>query len=164
MGVGLGEGVEGGLGDGVGAPVGVVGVGGAGRDENGAAGVCVAQERVEGADEAPVGGDVGCHHRCPGIIGDVGQGGDGAEQAGVGDDYPPTWFGLFAPAGTPRAIVAKIATEVARITEGREFLQRVYIDRGIEPAGVRLDDFARFIAQERSTAARMAKEAGLQPE
>jgi len=28
-------------------------------------------------------------------------------QAGVGDDYPPTWFGLFAPAGTPRPVIAK---------------------------------------------------------
>jgi len=85
-------------------------------------------------------------------------------QAGVGDDYPPTWFGLFAPVGTPRPIVVKIATEVARIIERRDFLQRIYIDRGIEPAAVRLAEFARFIAQERSIATRMVKESGLQPE
>jgi len=85
-------------------------------------------------------------------------------EAGVSDDFPPTWFGLFAPAGTPRPIVAKVATEAARIIEGRDFRQRIYIERGIEPAGMRLDDFARFIRDERSTAARMIKESGLQPD
>ncbi len=85
-------------------------------------------------------------------------------QAGVGDDYPPTWFGLFAPAGTPRPIVVKIAADVGRIIAGREFLQRMYIDRGIETAGVTLDEFARFIARERATAARMIKDSGLQPD
>ena len=58
----------------------------------------------------------------------------------------------------------KIATEVARIIERRDFLQRIYIDRGIEPAAVRLAEFARFIEQERSIATRMVKESGLQPE
>src|SRR6516165_6855533 len=85
-------------------------------------------------------------------------------QAGVGDDYPPTWFGLFAPTGTPRPVIAKIATSVTRIIAEPAFLQRVYIDRGIEPAGTRLDEFARFIRHERSVAAQMVKESGLQPQ
>ena len=85
-------------------------------------------------------------------------------EAGVGDEYPPTWFGLFAPAGTPQPIVAKIADEVARIVEAPEFVKRMFIERGVEPAGLRLDDFARFIAQERKIAERMVRESGLQPE
>lgn len=85
-------------------------------------------------------------------------------QAGVGDDYPPTWFGLFAPAGTPRPVIAKIATSVTRIIAEPDFLQRMYIDRGIEPGGARLDEFARFITHERSVAAQMVKESGLQPQ
>jgi tripartite-type tricarboxylate transporter receptor subunit TctC len=85
-------------------------------------------------------------------------------EAGFGDDFPPTWFGLFAPAGTPPAIVGKIATEAGRIVEGRAFLNRLYIERGIEPAGLRLDHFARFIARERGIAERMVRESGLQPE
>ena len=32
-----------------------------------------------------------------------------------GEDYAQTWFGLFAPAGTPDPILAKIATDVSRI-------------------------------------------------
>jgi tripartite-type tricarboxylate transporter receptor subunit TctC len=85
-------------------------------------------------------------------------------QAGVSDDYPPTWFGLFAPSGTPQPIIAKIASDAGRIVEDRDFLKRIFIDRGIEPAGMQLGEFARFIAQDRVIAERMVKEAGLQPQ
>jgi tripartite-type tricarboxylate transporter receptor subunit TctC len=85
-------------------------------------------------------------------------------QAGYGDDFPPTWFGLFAPAGSPPPIVAKIATDAGRILDGRAFLDRVFIERGVEPVGLRLDDFARFIARERTIAERIVKDSGLQPE
>jgi tripartite-type tricarboxylate transporter receptor subunit TctC len=85
-------------------------------------------------------------------------------QAGYGDDFPPTWFGLFAPAGSPPPIVAKIATDAGRILDGRAFLDRVFIERGVEPVGLRLDDFARFIARERTIAERIMKDSGLQPE
>src|SRR6185503_16720911 len=33
----------------------------------------------------------------------------------TGEDYPPPWFGLFAPAGTPLPIVEKLHDEVFRI-------------------------------------------------
>ena len=85
-------------------------------------------------------------------------------EAGVGDQYPPTWFGLFAPAGTPQPIITKIAADVARIVEAPEFLKRIFIERGVEPAGMRLDDFARFIAQERKLAEQMVRESGVQPQ
>src|SRR5262249_38125024 len=32
-----------------------------------------------------------------------------------GENYPATWFGLFAPADTPKPIIARLAHEVARI-------------------------------------------------
>jgi len=85
-------------------------------------------------------------------------------EARNGEDYPSTWFGLFAPVGTPKPIIAKLANEVARIVEDRDFRQRMFIDRAVEPAGMRLDDFARFIREERKVAGRLVKEAGLQPE
>ena len=36
-------------------------------------------------------------------------------QEATGEDYPPPWFGLFAPAGTPLPIVDKLHDEVVRI-------------------------------------------------
>jgi len=85
-------------------------------------------------------------------------------EAGLSEDFPPTWFGLFAPAGTPQPILVKLATEVDRIERDSDFRKRIYLDRGIEPANARLEEFARFIVQERKIAERMVREAGLQPE
>ena len=85
-------------------------------------------------------------------------------EAGLSEDFPPTWFGLFAPAGTPQPILVKLATAVDRIERDPDFRKRIYFDRGIEPASARLEEFAHFIAQERQIAERMVREAGLQPE
>ena len=78
-----------------------------------------------------------------------------------GEEYPMTWFGLFAPAGTPKPILAKLANEVTRIIEAADFRQRMFTDRGVEPAAKRLDEYARFIRTERTMAEQIAKEAGL---
>ena len=80
-----------------------------------------------------------------------------------GENYPVTWFGLLAPAGTPKPIIAHLAHEVARIVDDRDFRQRMYIDRAVEPSGVRLEEFAHFIRDEREAAERMVRESGLQP-
>jgi tripartite-type tricarboxylate transporter receptor subunit TctC len=85
-------------------------------------------------------------------------------EAGLSEDFPPTWFGLFAPAGTPQPILVKLAIEVDRIERDPGFRKRMYFDRGIEPANARLEEFGRFIEQERKIAERMVREAGLQPE
>jgi tripartite-type tricarboxylate transporter receptor subunit TctC len=85
-------------------------------------------------------------------------------EARKGEEYPSTWFGLFAPVGTPKPIIAKLADEVARIVDNREFRQRMFIDRAVEPSAIRLEEFARFIRDERRMAERIVKESGLQPE
>src|SRR5262249_20469989 len=81
-----------------------------------------------------------------------------------GEDYAQTWFGLFAPAGTPAPILAKVARDVWRIVEEPDFRRRMFFDRGVEPARERLADFARFIAEDRKVAARIVAESGFQPE
>ncbi len=82
----------------------------------------------------------------------------------TGEDYPPTWFGLFAPVGTPRPIIEKVHAEVVRITGDPAWKQKNYIDRAIEPAVSNPADFARFIAASRAKAGEIAKEAGIQPQ
>jgi tripartite-type tricarboxylate transporter receptor subunit TctC len=82
----------------------------------------------------------------------------------VGVDYPQSWFGLFAPAGTPKPIIAKLNAEVAKITADPTFLQKVYVDRAIERAVDTPEAFAKFIVQDRAAAARIVKESGVQPE
>ncbi len=50
------------------------------------------------------------------------------------DQYPPPWFGLFAPTGTPQPIVTKLADEVSRIIDDPAFRKRMFTDRGVEPS------------------------------
>jgi tripartite-type tricarboxylate transporter receptor subunit TctC len=85
-------------------------------------------------------------------------------EARSGEQYPSSWFGLFAPVGTPRGITEKLANEIARIVDDREFRQRMYIARAIEPMGMKHEDFARFIREDRKTAERIVKESGHQAE
>jgi tripartite-type tricarboxylate transporter receptor subunit TctC len=81
-----------------------------------------------------------------------------------GEQFSTTWFGLFAPARTPKAILAKLAGEVGQIVDRPDFRQRMFIDRAVEPGGIRLDEFARFIRDERKLAERVVKDSGLQPQ
>jgi tripartite-type tricarboxylate transporter receptor subunit TctC len=82
----------------------------------------------------------------------------------VGEDYPPPWFGLFAPAGTPVPIMEKINAEVRRITSEPGFRQKNYVDRAVEPMAGPRQEFQQFIANNRVFAARIAKETGMQPQ
>ena len=76
-----------------------------------------------------------------------------------GEKYPPSWFGLFAPAGTPREIVEKIADVTGKIlvTPG-------FGDKTFRPAGQNLDDFRKFIAEDRAIAQRIVKDLGVEPQ
>jgi tripartite-type tricarboxylate transporter receptor subunit TctC len=82
----------------------------------------------------------------------------------TGEDVPPTWFGLFAPAGTPQPIVRKVHAEVARITGNPAWKQKNFVDRAIEYAVTDTASFARFVAESRRRAGEIAKEAGIQPQ
>ena len=82
----------------------------------------------------------------------------------TGEDYPPPWFGLFAPAGTPLPIVDKMHDEVARIASVPDWRQRNFVERAVEPAIGPRDEFIKFIASNRAFAAKVAKEAGIQPQ
>jgi tripartite-type tricarboxylate transporter receptor subunit TctC len=58
------------------------------------------------------------------------------------------WQGLFAPSGTPRPIIDKIAAEVKRIWELPDVIATLR-NVGAEPAPSSPDDFSTYIAAER---------------
>jgi tripartite-type tricarboxylate transporter receptor subunit TctC len=82
----------------------------------------------------------------------------------TGISNPQSWFGLFAPAGTPRPIIDKLNREVTSITGDPSFLKKVYIDRAVERAVDTPEAFARFIKEDRAMAARIVKESGAKPQ
>jgi tripartite-type tricarboxylate transporter receptor subunit TctC len=71
---------------------------------------------------------------------------------------------LFAPAGTPLPIVDKMHDEVARIASVPDWRQRNFVERAVEPAIGPRDEFIKFVASNRAFAAKVAKEAGIQPQ
>ncbi len=73
------------------------------------------------------------------------------------------WQGLFAPAGTPRPIVDKIAAEVKRIWLLPEVVT-VLKNVGAEPAPSSPDEFADYTRAERARWGEVVKAAGVQIE
>ena len=57
----------------------------------------------------------------------------------------------------------RLPRDVDRIMAEPAFRKRMYIERGVEPAPERLDEFARFIRDERKLAQQIVKESGLEP-
>jgi tripartite-type tricarboxylate transporter receptor subunit TctC len=74
------------------------------------------------------------------------------------------YFGLVAPAGTPKAITDRIRDDVARIGNDPAFRKKQLIDRALEPILNTPEEFARFLVEDRATSERVVKEAGLQPQ
>jgi tripartite-type tricarboxylate transporter receptor subunit TctC len=79
---------------------------------------------------------------------------------------PPSrgWYGLFAPAGTPRPIVDRIAKETAAIVADPQFAQKQLTDRSLVGATDTPDEFAKQIAEDRVVAEQVVKQAGMGPE
>ena len=71
-----------------------------------------------------------------------------------------TWFGLFAPAKTPRDIIVKLNTEVGKVLASKDIRER-YLVEGLEPQGGSPEDFAKFVTSEIALYARLAKAANL---
>ena len=61
-------------------------------------------------------------------------------------------------------MIARLAREVARIIDDRDFRQRMFIDRAVEPSGMRLEELAGFIRDDRKRAERIVNESGLKAE
>ena len=84
-------------------------------------------------------------------------------EAGVANFENSLWFGLWAPARTPRGIVDKLATDTGRALAAPD-LREQFRTLVAEPMSMKPDEFARFVRSETETAARLAKVAGIKPQ
>jgi tripartite-type tricarboxylate transporter receptor subunit TctC len=73
-----------------------------------------------------------------------------------------TWYGLFAPAGTPRAVIDKLNKEIAAVVSDPEFKDRFIIQRGLVPATGTPEEFAADIKRDRESAREVVKESGME--
>ncbi len=84
----------------------------------------------------------------------------------VGYNGPPSrsWYGLFAPAGTPKPIVDKLAKEIASIVSDPGFRERHLTARSLVSAVNTPEEFAAEIKRDRAVAQQVVKDAGFEPQ
>lgn len=74
-----------------------------------------------------------------------------------------TWYGLFAPAGTPRAVIAQINSEVARILKQPDVIERLKA-LGLETKTSTPEQFAAIFRDEIALYAKVIKDADVKIE
>lgn len=84
-------------------------------------------------------------------------------EAGVPKLDTSGWFGMLAPAGTPRAIVDKIAADIAQVLALPEIADNLR-GQGLEPTGLGPDAFARFIREDLLRWKTLIQELGIRAE
>lgn len=84
-------------------------------------------------------------------------------EAGYSGAEYPIWFGLFAPAGTPGAVVAKLNQETLKVLQDPALRDKLS-GLGVEPMAMTPEEFKRYVESEITLNASLAKRAGLKAE
>jgi tripartite-type tricarboxylate transporter receptor subunit TctC len=84
-------------------------------------------------------------------------------EAGVPGYEAVQWYGVLAPAGTPRDIIAKLHAGVVRALQNPDVRKRLMND-GAEPVGSSPAEFTDYLRAETGKWAKVIKAAGIKPE
>jgi len=82
-----------------------------------------------------------------------------AAEAGVKGYEVATWYGLWAPKGTPKDITERMRAELQKALTGEE-LQKIWTGLGTDTPDLYGDAFARFVAAETKRWAEVVKNSG----
>ena len=82
-----------------------------------------------------------------------------AADMGVADFNVVAWFGLVAPAGTPKEVIAKLSPEIGQILAAPDVKER-FAAQGAEITFLPAEAFDRFLAREREQWAQAVKVSG----
>jgi tripartite-type tricarboxylate transporter receptor subunit TctC len=85
-----------------------------------------------------------------------------AEQ-GIGEYEVTLWFGMWAPSGTPGALVQRLnATVNAMVQEPA--MREQFLKLGMQPSPMKPEEFARFVRGEIDVYRRIVQKAGIEPQ
>ena len=73
------------------------------------------------------------------------------------------WYGVLAPAGTPKEIIAKLASAINKAAFAPDIKQRL-LDQGAEPVGSTPEQFGVMLREEVPRWAEVVRSAGIKPE
>jgi tripartite-type tricarboxylate transporter receptor subunit TctC len=85
-----------------------------------------------------------------------------AEQGLAGYDLA-LWFGMWARAGTPAAVVQKLNAQVNAIVQGKDVREQ-FGRIGIAPQPMKPEEFAKFVREQMGVFRKIATEANIQPQ
>ena len=86
-----------------------------------------------------------------------------AEAAGVRDIDTDIWYALYAPARTPKAIVAKLNGEMNALLHARDMAETL-ARQGLQPTGGTPDELARLTRADLARWSAVVREAKIQPD
>ena len=84
-------------------------------------------------------------------------------EAGLPGYEATQWFGILAPAGTPRPIIDKLYQEIARGLRSPELKERM-VSEGMEIIASTPDEFSAYIKSETDKWSSVIKAAGIKPQ
>src|SRR5258705_3573889 len=84
-------------------------------------------------------------------------------EAGLANYDLALWFGLWARAGTPNAVVQKLNAQVNAVVQGKEVREQ-FGRIGIAPAPMKTEEFSKFVREQMGTLRRIALDANIQPQ
>jgi tripartite-type tricarboxylate transporter receptor subunit TctC len=73
------------------------------------------------------------------------------------------WYGIIAPAKTPREVVTKVSTELRRMLHAPDMRPRLQA-QGFEPAGTTPEEFDAYIQSELAKWTKVVRQAGIKPD
>jgi tripartite-type tricarboxylate transporter receptor subunit TctC len=75
-----------------------------------------------------------------------------------------TFFGIYAPAGTPKPIIDKLNNAIVKIASNPEFQQKHMLGRGLTPVLNSPEQFAKELETDRAEGLAVVKASGLHPD
>jgi tripartite-type tricarboxylate transporter receptor subunit TctC len=81
-------------------------------------------------------------------------------EAGIPDFNTPLWFGLVAPAGTPRPVIEKLGAAARKAMHEQDAIDLLH-KQGFEPQNLGPDQFGEFIKSEIARWSAVVKAAGI---
>ena len=82
-----------------------------------------------------------------------------AAESGMPEFEVDTWYGVLAPGGVPRELIARLNAEFTRMMQSKEMRERL-AGMGIEPLSSTPEQFGEFLRSEVAKWAKVVKESG----
>jgi tripartite-type tricarboxylate transporter receptor subunit TctC len=86
------------------------------------------------------------------------------KEVGYTEHISPTFFGIYAPTGTPQPIVDKLNKAIVSIESQPDFQQKFLISRGLTPSLESAEQFAKELPADRAEGLSVVKASGLYPD